>query len=144
MRILIQVNTNNLLCTVHKIFKNKSSIYDLWRDIDTLFINMKFKVDDVTPLRTKYLGYTKENYDHAWSSCKYSYHSNEKYTLEQSSKLPKNAIRIDFSRKNLFVESCLMSFMTIICFINDIYDSIWTLLYTYTCVRLLFPKQLVW
>ena len=72
---------------------------------------MKFSVDDVALGQRINNQYTSENYAHAWENSKRTpKNQNEKYSLEQSSPLPENTILLDFSRKNLFVESALVAF----------------------------------
>jgi len=87
---------------------------------------MKFKVDNVElgPLLKQYFSKcTQKDYDNAWALSKnqpkmpwwMDQNSNKQekekhYSLEQSSKMPENAVLINFNQKNLFVESALQAF----------------------------------
>merc|ERR1711936_504072 len=78
---------------------------------------MKFSVDKVELGKALPNNQTETGYGNAWAGVKQPVgrrfnddKPQAKYRLEQASELPKNAVRTDFDRKNMFVEAALTAF----------------------------------
>jgi len=77
---------------------------------------MKFSVDNVELGKPLPSNQTEEGYKNAWAGVKkpprqiHGEKNASEYKLEQASELPKNSVRTDFDRKNMFVEAALTAF----------------------------------